>query len=253
MKNRPTTKRNSITEASQKEKGGRAHIKRTELRRRSKTLGSAQVESATRADTIKRDLNQRKANNQKLTKLDRALERFVLALDLDWDAFHDLLLRSFNEADCNHDHTLCRHSLALMGLEDETIQACLSYFRLQGGFCDCEVVLNVDMTEPEPLVAFSCKDCASDYDEDYMVQNDVWKACGAGDGMLCIGCLEKRIGRKLRRQDFTDLPLNEINPKTRSLRLQDRLSTEPSKAAPSSQAAGCRHGYRPRAVAANSD
>ena len=49
------------------------------------------------------------------------------------------------------------------------------------------------------------------------------EAHGAGDGMLCIGCLEKRIGRKLRRQDFTDCPLNEIT-ETKSLRLQDRLS-----------------------------
>jgi hypothetical protein len=250
MKNRRTTKRNSITEASQKEKGalGRAHIKRTELRRRSKALGSAQVGSATKADTIKRDLNQRKAKNQKRIKLERALERFVLALDLDWGAFHDLLLRSFNEVDCNLDHTLCRRILARMGLGDEVIQECLSYFRLQGGYCDCEVVLNVDMTKPKPLLDFSCKDCASDYDEYYMVQNDVWKACGAGDGILCIGCLEKRIGRKLRRQDFTHPPLNEINLETESLRLRDRLSTEPSKAAPSSQAG--RHGYRSRAVAA---
>ena len=174
----------------------------------------------------------------------------MIDLDLDWDAFHDLLLGSFNEVDCNREHALCRRILALMGLEDEAIQACLSYFTMQGGGCDCEVVLNVDMTEPEPLVDFSCKDCASDYDEDYMVQNDFWKAYGGGDGMLCIGCLEKRIGRKLRRQDFTDLPVNEINPETQSLRLQDRLSTEPSKAAPSSQATGCRHGYRQRAVAA---
>src|SRR4029077_16174121 len=119
MKNRRTTKRNSITEASQKEKGalGRAHIKRTELTRRtrSKTLGSAQVGSATKADKIKRDLNQRKAKNRKRIKLERALERFVLDLDLDWDAFHDLLLGSFNEVDCNREHTLCRRILALMG------------------------------------------------------------------------------------------------------------------------------------------
>ena len=162
-------------------------------------------------------------------KSERALERFVLDLDLDWDAFHYLLLESLKEVDCNHDHTLCRRILALMGLEDEAIQACLSYFTLQGGSCDCEVVLNVDMTEPKPLVDFSCEDCGSDYDEHYMVQNDIWKAYGAGDGMLCIGCLEKRIGRKLRRQDFIDLPINEINPETQSLRLQDRLSTEPSR------------------------
>ena len=154
MKNRRTvTKRNSIIEASQKEKGvvGRAHIKRTR-RTRSKTLGSAQVGSAIKADTIKCDLNQRKAKNQKRMKSERALERFALDLDRDWDAFHYLLLESLKDVGCNHDHTLCRRILALMGLEDEAIQACLTYFTLQGGSCDCEVVLNVDMTEPKPLV-----------------------------------------------------------------------------------------------------
>jgi hypothetical protein len=165
--------------------------------------------------------------------LERALERFVLDLDLDWDAFHYLLLESLKEVDCNHEHALCRRILALMGLEDEAIRACFSYFTLQGGGCDCEVLLNVDMTEPKPLVDFSCEDCGSDYDEHYMVQNDIWKVYGAGKGMLCIGCLEKGMGRKLRGQDFIDLPINEINPETQSLRLRDRLSTEPLKAAPS--------------------
>ena len=127
-----------------------------------------------------------------------------------------------------------------MGLKDEAIHACLTYFTLQGGGCDCEVYLNVDMTEPKPLVDFSCEDCGSDYDEYYMVQNDIWKTYGAGGVMLCIGCLEERMDRKLRRQDFIDLPINEINPEAQSLRLQDRLSTEPSKAAPSAEYAGAR-------------
>jgi len=228
MKNRQTvTKGNSITGASQKEERalGRARIKRTELTRR--------TGCAIKADTIKRDLHQRQAKSQKRMKSERALERFVLDLALDWDAFHDLLFETFEDVGCDHHHTSCQRILAIMGLEDEAIQACLSYFTLQGGGCDCEVYLNVDMTEPKPLVDFSCEDCASDYDEYYMVQNDIWKVYGAGKGMLCIGCLEKRIGRKLRRQDFIDLPINEINAETQSLRLQARLSPEPSKAAPS--------------------
>jgi hypothetical protein len=32
--------------------------------------------------------------------LERALERFVLDLDLDWDAFHYLLLESLKDVDC---------------------------------------------------------------------------------------------------------------------------------------------------------
>ena len=38
----------------------------------------------------------------------------------------------------------------------------------------------------------------------YMVRDAVWKAAGMEPygGCLCIGCLERRIGRKLKRKDF---------------------------------------------------
>ena len=52
---------------------------------------------------IERDLNQRKVKNQKWMKLDQALERFVLDLDLDWDAFHYMLSESLKEVDCNRE------------------------------------------------------------------------------------------------------------------------------------------------------
>jgi hypothetical protein len=40
--------------------------------------------------------------------------------------------------------------------------------------------------------------------EVYIVKDAVWKAAGMEPygGCLCIGCLEKRIGRKLKRKDF---------------------------------------------------
>jgi hypothetical protein len=103
----------------------------------------------------------------------------------------------------------------------------LGHLWLQGGHCDCEVAFNVEMTDPQPLVDFSCEECGSDYDEYYMVLNDIWKAYGTsnGNGMLCIGCFEERMGRQLYRQDFMpDFPFHEVNAKGRSLRLQDRLS-----------------------------
>jgi hypothetical protein len=78
-------------------------------------------------------------------------------------------------------------------------------------------------TKPKALVDFSCKDCGCDYDESYMVHEKIWKAHGVGDDHLCVGCLEQRMGRQLRRQDFTDAPINEIGSQM-SLRLQDRLS-----------------------------
>jgi hypothetical protein len=59
-------------------------------------------------------------------QLERELERFVLDLDLDWDAFHNLLFEAFEDVACDHDHTLCRRILVIMALGDEAIQACLT-------------------------------------------------------------------------------------------------------------------------------
>jgi hypothetical protein len=53
----------------------------------------------------------------------------------------------------------------------------------------------------------------SDRQETYIVHNHVWKAAGMEPwgGCLCIGCLEKRIGRKLMPMDFpADHPLNSL-------------------------------------------
>jgi hypothetical protein len=43
-----------------------------------------------------------------------------------------------------------------------------------------------------------------DWSEVYMVKPAVWKAAGMADfgGCLCIGCLEKRLGRTLVPKDF---------------------------------------------------
>lgn len=61
---------------------------------------------------------------------------------------------------------------------------------------------------------FRCVDCGIDTaaDDYHMVEADVW-AAGAGkkDGMLCVADLERRLGRKLRREDF--LPTNARNRK----------------------------------------
>jgi len=61
--------------------------------------------------------------------------------------------------------------------------------------------------------------------EYYMVHNHVWSQTGIGpyDGMLCIICLEKRIGRKLTSQDFTDYPVN-ANTKKKSQLLLLRMN-----------------------------
>jgi hypothetical protein len=57
-----------------------------------------------------------------------------------------------------------------------------------------------------------CVDCGIDVSggERYMLHDDVW--CSSGmhpdGGELCIGCVEKRLQRRLTYRDFTDCPLN---------------------------------------------
>jgi hypothetical protein len=66
------------------------------------------------------------------------------------------------------------------------------------------------------MTAFECVDCGRNtshwcgIDEYYMVHDAVWLQTGLAkfEGMLCIGCLERRIGRKLCRDDFTNYPIN---------------------------------------------
>lgn len=54
----------------------------------------------------------------------------------------------------------------------------------------------------------------SDQQEVYTVTKEVWRASGLEDfgGCLCIGCLEKRIGRRLTPKDF--LPGHKFNAPT---------------------------------------
>jgi hypothetical protein len=83
------------------------------------------------------------------------------------------------------------------------------------------------------MKGFECVDCGvntSDIEEYYMVTHSVWAASGMtpSGGMLCVGCLETRLGRPLAAADFLDCNLNKINygPFTKSRRLLDRMTTE---------------------------
>lgn len=63
--------------------------------------------------------------------------------------------------------------------------------------------------------------------EMYMVRDDLWDAYGSPtNGMLCIGCLEDRLGRQLQPGDFKAVPLNTGDDFPRSDRLRDRLAGE---------------------------
>ena len=59
---------------------------------------------------------------------------------------------------------------------------------------------------------FECAACGVNtlhINEYYMVTDEVWQAAWPRQrGMLCIGCLENRLGRELTASDFTDAPIN---------------------------------------------
>lgn len=75
---------------------------------------------------------------------------------------------------------------------------------------------------------FDCKDCkqnTSIMDEYYMVRDQVWRnEARMRKGMLCIGCLERRIDRKLLSIDFIYAPINFHNFFPQSERLRSRLA-----------------------------
>lgn len=50
---------------------------------------------------------------------------------------------------------------------------------------------------------YRCADCGEDPTQLYLVKDRLWRKAGMGpSGALCIPCLEKRLGRKLRPRDF---------------------------------------------------
>ena len=96
---------------------------------------------------------------------------------------------------------------------------------------DCE-----DEARP-PIVLSRCADCGvgchSINESAYMVAKDVWALAWPpeklrpwhnmpGQQVLCIGCLESRIGRQLTAADFTQCPLNDGGYE-RSKRLRNRM------------------------------
>ena len=56
-----------------------------------------------------------------------------------------------------------------------------------------------------------CKDCGCFKYEAlyYMVNDKVWEESNGLDSLLCLYCLSKRLGRKLTRSDFKDIPMNK--------------------------------------------
>ena len=74
---------------------------------------------------------------------------------------------------------------------------------------------------------FLCVDCGVDTSkihEFYFVKTELWlSVMPSTEGMLCIGCLEKRLGRGLNALDFTDAHINNLHDGTKSQRLVSRI------------------------------
>jgi len=58
-----------------------------------------------------------------------------------------------------------------------------------------------------------------------MVIDPIWEEAGMDPegGMLCIGDLERRLGRELEPEDFTDAPINTSGLYYKSPRILDRM------------------------------
>lgn len=86
---------------------------------------------------------------------------------------------------------------------------------------DCQIKILKD---------FACVKCRFDTlnnHEYYMLKDEVWLIANDGSykGMLCIGCVEQTIGRRLNKNDFTSAPVNGyMFFSLKSPRLADRLT-----------------------------
>ena len=87
-----------------------------------------------------------------------------------------------------------------------------------------DIDLSLDRRARIKMNKEKCKDCKEEViREYYMVWDEIWENAGmkCDGGQLCIGCLEKRIGRELVPDDFLEAPINDGYRS--SDRLLDRL------------------------------
>jgi hypothetical protein len=112
-----------------------------------------------------------------------------------------------------HDCGVTRGQLHHYGCDAELCPRC------GGQALGCACFGEATPVEPwklEPYPAY-CADCGEDVwalGETYMVRDEAWPIDPDG-GQLCVGCLEKRLGRELRPEDFLDVPLGRENPSER--------------------------------------
>lgn len=72
---------------------------------------------------------------------------------------------------------------------------------------------------------WNCLDCGENTNlEHFYVYPAVWQSAHDSEsGMLCVGCLESRLGRELKPGDFTDAHINDPRRNAMTDRLRSRL------------------------------
>lgn len=73
---------------------------------------------------------------------------------------------------------------------------------------------------------WKCLSCRNDTRyEHFFLKDEIWfKVHNSKSGMMCINCIEIRLGRKLNKSDFTDCYINKLDYGSKSLVLLDRLT-----------------------------
>ena len=77
---------------------------------------------------------------------------------------------------------------------------------------------------------FCCADCGNNLhhlnEYWYKVKSEIWLTVAKSSDLLCIGCLEKRLNRRLQPIDFSNDPMNHKKLRNKSARLLNRLKLE---------------------------
>lgn len=70
----------------------------------------------------------------------------------------------------------------------------------------------------ERTIGTRCLDCDSPDPIFFVVNKELWDEYGVKDKTLCWECFEKRIGRKLTKDDFITCALNDTNSRIADLK-----------------------------------
>ena len=99
-----------------------------------------------------------------------------------------------------------------------TIKSKAAEQRLPRSSCDCGSYYM--------FKCYDCGECTQCEAEYYMLKDEVWYSAMTArskPSILCVGCVESRLGRLLTKDDFSAVPLNEMPFWPRSEKLSARL------------------------------